>query len=530
MSELRNQPEFIELTEVVDREEHEFADMAARHFKARAKMALENDTLRASFRGASDFLMAKRRSVFPDEEMLQALRDRGEAARQRSLQDLPDLLELLEQNLIANGIQVHWAETAQQANQIIHDIMVANNARSVVKGKSMVSEEIELNHYLEARGIECLESDMGEYLVQLAKEAPSHIVMPVIHKNKQQIARLMHTRATTPDGEAVPYSEDVDDLIGNARAILRQKFRQADVGISGVNMAIAETGTLLLVENEGNGRMSTTVPPVHIAITGIEKVVRSLSDVPELLTLLPRSATGQIITTYVNMISGPRKAEEPDGPEQVHLVLLDNGRSKMFNHPDLKPTLQCIRCGACMNHCPVYARIGGHAYGSTYPGPIGQVVTPQLDSSGGLGVHADMVNACSLNGACGEACPVRIPLPDLIRKLRAEANAPVTVQHDGKPHVNGSGSHRSLAESLIWQGWSQLHRHSALYRLTTTAITKGRVLMPSKLSPWTNTRVMPKPAASSLHQLAKKAGVPSSAADIKTAQTPDATDNREGKS
>ena len=505
---------FIELKTLVDQEEHEFADMQARHFKARASMALKNETLRASFRGASDFLMGKRQSVFPDAVELEALRDRGEAARQRSLVKLPDLLEQLETNLVANGIQVHWADTAEQANQIIHGILDANQADTVVKGKSMVSEEIELNHYLEARGIECLESDMGEYLVQLAKEAPSHIVMPVIHKNKQQIAQLMHSRATTPEGDPVPYSEEVDDLIGNARAILREKFRHADAGISGVNMAIAETGTLLLIENEGNGRMCTTVPPLHIAVTGIEKVVQSLSDVPELLTLLPRSATGQLITTYVNMISGPRQTDELDGPEQVHLVLVDNGRSKIFNHPDLKSTLQCIRCGACMNHCPVYARIGGHAYGSTYPGPIGQVVTPQLGSTGGLAAHGDMINACSLNGACGEACPVRIPLPDLIRDLRAEAVAPLSRQQNGQTHVEGSGSKRTLAESLIWQGWSLVHKVPWLYRLTTRLMTRGRKLMPARLAPWTNTRSMPKPAAYSLHELARKAGIAAQASPV----------------
>lgn len=505
---MSNEPQFIELKTIVDREEHDFTDMQQRHFKARAKMSLENDTLRKSFRGASDFLMGKRKAMFPDSDELEALRDRGEAARQRSLSKLPDLLEQLEQSLTDNGVHVHWAENAEQANEVIHTILERRNARTVVKGKSMVSEEIELNHYLEERGIECLESDMGEYLVQLGKETPSHIIMPAIHKNKQQIARLMHTRATTPDGEPVPYSEDVDDLIGNARAILREKFRTADAGISGVNMAIAETGTLLLVENEGNGRMCTTVPPVHIAITGIEKVVEKLTDVPELLTLLPRSATGQIITTYVNMISGPRKDGELDGPEEVHLVLLDNGRSRMFNHPELKQTLQCIRCGACMNHCPVYARVGGHTYGSTYPGPIGQVVTPQLSSAGGLEQNGDMINACSLNGACGEACPVRIPLPDLIRNLRAEAVKPVRqVELEGE-RVPGAGTQRHMKEALIWKGWSTMHKVPFLYRFSMGALATGRALMPSKLAPWTDTRTMPKPAAKNLHQLAKAAGVP----------------------
>lgn len=499
-----------EMATLVNREEHEFADMQQRHFKARAKMSLENDELRASFLGASNFLVGKRKAMFPDEDELAALRDRGEAVRQHTLNQLPDLLEKLENNLTANGIVVHWAETANEACHLIHKILDTNNAKTVVKGKSMVTEEIELNHYLEARGIECLESDMGEYLVQLAKETPSHIIMPAIHKNKQQIARLMHSRAETSDGKGVPYSEDVDDLIGNARAILRDKFMTADAGISGVNMAVANSGTLCLVENEGNGRMTTTAPKLHIAVTGIEKVVEDFSQVPDVVKLLTRSATGQKITTYFNMISGPKKPEEKDGPEQVHLVLVDNGRSRIFNHETLKPTLQCIRCGACMNHCPVYARIGGHAYGSTYPGPIGQVVTPQI---GGIDKHGDMLTACSLNGACGEACPVRIPLPKLIRELRAEAVSKDVnyVKPDSVRQVfnavEGRGTKRTLMESLIWKGWAMAHDTPLLYRLMTGVMTRGRKLLPKKLAPWTNTRSMPQAAAKSLHQLAKERGL-----------------------
>ncbi|MFC3679448.1 LutB/LldF family L-lactate oxidation iron-sulfur protein [Bacterioplanoides pacificum] len=499
-----------DMAALVDREEHDFTDMQRRHFNARAKMALENEALRASFLGASNFLVGKRKAMFPDDAELSALRDRGEAIRQHTLNNLPDLLQRLETNLTANGIQVHWAETAEEACCLIHNILQDNNARTVVKGKSMVSEEIELNHYLEQRGIECLESDMGEYLVQLAKETPSHIIMPAIHKNKEQIARLMHSRAQTSDGQAVPYSEDVDELIGNARSILRDKFMTADAGISGVNMAVANSGTLCLVENEGNGRMTTTVPKLHIAVTGIEKVVEDFSQVPDLLTLLTRSATGQKITTYFNMISGPKKPGEKDGPEQVHLVLLDNGRSRIFNHDTLKPTLQCIRCGACMNHCPVYARIGGHAYGSTYPGPIGQVVTPQL---GGLQKHGDMLSACSLNGACGDACPVRIPLPKLIRELRSEAVNP-DVNHLTADSIRqvfspvlGRGSKRTLGESLIWRGWSLAHRQPWLYRLMTRLLTRGRKLLPKKLGPWTRSRSMPQVAARSLHELARDRGV-----------------------
>lgn len=505
--------EMIELRQALDEEQQEFAAMQQQHFKVRAKMALENEALRHSFRGASDFLMAKRRAVFPDETALSGLRDRGEAIRQYSLSKLPELLETLEKNLTANGIQVHWAETAEEACEVIHGILASNNARTVVKGKSMVTEEIELNHYLQEKGIECLESDMGEYLVQLAGETPSHIIMPAIHKNKEQVANLMHGRAQTSDGSDVPYTDDVDQMIGNARAILRDKFRHADAGISGVNMAVANTGTLCLVENEGNGRMTTTVPKLHIAVTGIEKVVEDFSHVPELLTLLTRSATGQKISTYFNMISGPKKDDEHDGPEQVHLVLVDNGRSRIFAHPVLKPTLQCIRCGACMNHCPVYARIGGHAYGSTYPGPIGQVVTPQI---GGLEQYGDMVSACSLNGACGEACPVRIPLPDLIRELRAEANSPqfVNAADMAATAVRGRGSKRTLGESLIWKSWALGHRLPALYRLMTWGMTRSRRLFASAaakklLSPWTDSRSTPLPATQSLHELAKAAGVAS---------------------
>lgn len=504
-----------QLQQELNVEQREFNELQQRHFKVRAKMALENEALRKSFRGASDFLMGKRKAVFPDEGALSALRDRGEAIRQHSLANLPELLERLEKNLTANGVQVHWAETADEACTIIHDILTANNARTVVKGKSMVTEEIELNHFLEARGIECLESDMGEYLVQLAGETPSHIIMPAIHKNKAQIARLMHARAQTSDGSQVPYTEDVDELIGNARAILRDKFMRADAGISGVNMAVANTGTLCLVENEGNGRMTTTMPKLHIAVTGIEKVVEDFSHVPELLTLLTRSATGQKISTYFNMISGPKKAGELDGPEQVHLVLVDNGRSRIFSHPVLKPTLQCIRCGACMNHCPVYARVGGHAYGSTYPGPIGQVVTPQI---AGLEKHGDMLSACSLNGACGEACPVRIPLPELIRELRAEAVSPqftdaaAVTDATAVQEVMGRGAKRTLGESLIWRGWALTHRFAPLYRIMTTAMTRGRGLFRSKaaaalLSPWTDSRSTPQPARRSLHELAKARGV-----------------------
>ena len=342
-------------------------------FKERSRSVLNNPGQRKNFRSAMDFLQAKRKSQFPDQEEREGLRELGASIRRYSLAHLPRLLEQLEASLSANGIQVHWAETPEQANAIALEIAQRVKARRIIKGKSMVSEEIEFNHAMEEAGIEAFESDMGEYIVQLAGEKPSHIIMPAIHKTKQEIAELFAREVP-----GVSYTEDVDALIQIGRRVLRRKFADADIGLSGVNFMVAETGTLCLVENEGNGRMCTTVPRVHIAITGIEKVVEKLEHVPPLYSLLARSATGQSVTTYFNLISGARKPGELDGPQEVHLILLDNGRTQAYADEQLRATLQCIRCGACMNHCPVYARIGGHAYGTTYPGPIGAIISPHL--------------------------------------------------------------------------------------------------------------------------------------------------------
>jgi L-lactate dehydrogenase complex protein LldF len=353
----------------------------------------------------------------------------------------------------------------------------------------MVSEETALNDYLEERNVECLESDMGEYIVQLAKEHPSHIIMPAIHQNKKQVAKLFADNI-----EGFEYSTDVDTLIQQGREVLRNKFCQADVGISGVNFAVAETGTLCLVENEGNGRMCTTIPDLHIAITGIEKVIEHLADVPPLLSLLTRSATGQAISTYFNMISSPRKPGEKDGPEEVHLVLLDNGRSQAFADEELKQTLQCIRCGACMNHCPVYTRIGGHAYGTVYPGPIGKMISPHML---GLEATTNLPTASTLCGACGEVCPVKIPIPKILLRLREESVKPKSEQ----PQVmKGQGSGRNSVEALIWKAWAQVHKSPTMYAISMWGLTRFRFLMPKKLGGWTSVRTAPKPAATTLHQ------------------------------
>jgi L-lactate dehydrogenase complex protein LldF len=462
-------------------------------FHRRVHTALADQQLRYNFRQVMDGLMAKRASAFPDPDRLDQLRLQGARIRANALSQLPELLQQLEENCTRNGIQVHWAESVEEANGIVLEIMQKHDARHLIKGKSMVSEEMELNHFLELQGIECLESDLGEFIVQLAGEPPSHIVAPAIHKSRRQIAELFNKKF--PD---IPYSEDVDTLTRSAREILRRKFYEAPVGLSGVNFAVAETGTLCLVENEGNGRMCTTVPPVHIAVTGIEKVVERLADIPPLMELLPRSATGQHITTYFNMITSPRKEGEKDGPQEVHLVLLDNGRSRIYEDRELMESLRCIRCGACMNHCPVYARIGGHAYGSTIPGPIGSVVEPQKLGLDRLGM---LPTASTLCGACGEVCPVRIPLPRLLNRLRYER-----VRNDRSMITRGQGSQRSAKESAIWKFWSWAHVHPAFYRLGTGLATRLRGLMPGRLGPWTECRKAPQIASKSLHRLARERG------------------------
>ncbi|MDP3424759.1 MAG: LutB/LldF family L-lactate oxidation iron-sulfur protein [Burkholderiaceae bacterium] len=464
----------------------------AKDFKARSKAVLDNEGQRKNFRGAMDFLQAKRRSQFSDGDELQGLRNLGQAIRQYSLANLPRLLTQLEANLTANGVTVHWAENADDANAIALDIARRVNAKHIIKGKSMVSEEIGFNHAMEAAGIEALESDMGEYIVQLAGEGPSHIIMPAIHKTKQEIAQLF-----ADEVPGVAYTEDVDALIQIGRRVMRRKFADADIGLSGVNFAVAETGTLCLVENEGNGRMCTTVPKVHIAITGIEKVVEKLEHVPPLLSLLTRSATGQPVTTYVNMISGPRKPGEKDGPQEVHLILLDNGRTQAYADDQLRATLQCIRCGACMNHCPVYARIGGHAYGTTYPGPIGAIISPHM-----LGLEATypLAFASTLCGACNEVCPVKIPITDILVRLRNEAQAKPDTED---ATLRGSGAARSAAVATVWSMWSQVYSKSGLYKLASWFMSRGRALSPSEQGAWTRSRSPLVPAPKRLRDLMK---------------------------
>ena len=459
-------------------------------FKQRSLGVLNDPAQRKNFRGAMDFLQSKRMGQFPDKEELESLRELGAAIRRYSLAHLPSLLEQLERNLTAQGVQVHWAQTPAEANDIALTIARRTGAKSIVKGKSMVSEEIGFNHAMAEAGIEAFESDMGEYIVQLAGEAPSHIIMPAIHKTRQQIAELFAREIP-----GVPYTDDVDGLIRIGRRVLRSKFAEAGIGLSGVNFAVAETGTLCLVENEGNGRMCTTVPRIHIAITGIEKVVEKLEHLPPLLSLLSRSATGQPVTTYVNLISGPRQAHQLDGPEEVHLILLDNGRTQAYADEQLRATLQCIRCGACMNHCPVYARIGGHAYGTTYPGPIGAIISPHLL---GLDSTYPLAFASTLCGACVEVCPVKIPITDILVRLRNEAMA-----RPEEASLRGSGAARSVIGTAIWAVWSQIYGRLGMYRLASWFMSRGRALSPTEQGAWTRSRTPLIPAPKRLRDLLK---------------------------
>lgn len=460
-------------------------------FKNRYAHSLKDAQLRGNLKKVMGGMQDRRKASLPDEAAFKALQTLGHQIKLKALDNLHDLLIQLETKCTENGIQVHWAETPEEANRIILAICRKRDAKRVIKGKSMATEETHLNDFLEYHGIEAKETDLGEYIVQLAQEHPSHIIAPAVHKNKNQIGTLFHDKM-----EEIPFTDNAKELNAIARKTLRQKFFEGDVGISGVNFAVAETGTLCLVENEGNGRMCTTVPPVHIALMGIEKIVPTLEELTILLTLLTRSATGQPITSYFNMINSPRKPGEKDGPEEVHLVLMDNKRTEIYQNDLLRKTLMCLRCGACLNHCPVYTRIGGHAYNQVYPGPIGKILSPQLN---GLHDTGGIHTASSLCGACSEVCPVRIPIPDILLRLRHES-----VQ---KPSKEDQARTIPKPEKMAWKSWELMHSKPSLYRMGTKAGAFMRDFVPDKVGPlkqWTSGRTAPKMAEKSLHTLLKE--------------------------
>ena len=399
---------------------------------ASAAAMLDPQLRRALDRVGVGFDVARRNAI--EEVTPEAWEEWREEARNIKIHTLDHLdyyLELLHDNVTAAGGQVHFAADSAEANAIVSHLAQSRGVKIATKSKSMVSEELELNPVLESLGVDVYETDLGEYIIQLAGETPSHLVAPALHKSKEDVAELFTEKL------GIPYSEDIEVMAAAARVALRDKFMEADLGISGANFVVAETGTLVIVTNEGNGRLCTSAPRMHIGITGMEKVIPSMQDLAIFLRLLPRSATGQRISSYVSMVTGPRRGDDEDGPEEFHLILVDNGRSRMLRDPKLREALYCIRCGACLNICPVYQRVGGHAYGWVYPGPIGAVVSPVLT---GLKEAKALPQASSLCGACREACPVKINIPRMLLELRHR-----TAESENPEERASSRSERFLA-------------------------------------------------------------------------------------
>lgn len=383
--------------------------MKVRDFRAASAKAVDDAVLGAAIRKTANILLTRRVSCVAEYPEFEALRDWGRSRKLEVSGSIQERVREFSRQARAAGCVVHLARNAQAASETVTRIAREHGVRTAVKSKSMTAEEVSLNEALFHAGVEVTETDLGEFIIQLAGEKPSHILAPAIHRSRAQVGELFHEALGAPPGL------DVEDLVVVARQALRRRFLAADMGITGGNFAIAETGTLVLVTNEGNGRMTTTLPPLHVAVVGIDKIIPKLSDLPGFLTLLTRSASGQAISSYVSIITGPRKPGEEEGPKELHIVLLDNGRSALADGP-FREILHCLHCGSCLNACPVYNAVGGHAYESVYPGPMGDVISPLL---WGMERFHDLPDACTLCGRCAEACPVRIPLPDYHRKLRA---------------------------------------------------------------------------------------------------------------
>lgn len=415
-------------------------------------------------------------------ENKEALRDLAAQIKQHTLENLPRYLEQFAASCARVGTQVHFAPDAAAAVRIIREIALRNGCKLAVKSKSMATEEIELNDALIAAGVRTVETDLGEFIVQLDHDRPSHIVTPIIHKDRRQVAEAMQREIGRE------YTEDPEKLTMIARGYLRDIFRRCDLGITGANFAVAETGTICLVTNEGNGRMTTTRPRIHVALVGIEKVIPRLRDLPIFLKLLARSGTGQPLSVYTTLVTGPRRLDDADGPCEVHVVLLDNGRSALLSDECLE-VLRCIRCGACLNHCPVFRNIGGHAYGGVYPGPIGSLLSPLLF---GAEEFAELPGASSLCGACREICPVKIDIPEMLIKLRVRYRR-----------------RQKLSKQWSMAAWRRVVCSKFFYefaqKLLRLALGRGRdgwtAGGPGPLAEWTKIRDLPPPPTRSFRRL-----------------------------
>ncbi len=480
---------------------NEYARQEHHDFLGASAQALADPPLQAALTRLTDTLMAGNRRGYAALADSSRLRDHAKRIKEHTLAHLDRYLEQLEASVQRLGGKVHWAATAEDARQIIVKIAQDTGSRRAVKSKSMTSEEIHLNKALEKAGLEVAETDYGEFIIQIAGERPSHLVAPAVHHTRESIAGVLsaHLNEQLPD--------DPKSLALAGRRVLRKKFYEADLGITGVNFAVAETGTIVLITNEGNGRLTTTCPRVHVALMGIEKVIPRMRDLPTFLKLLARGATGQTLSVYTTILTGPRRRSSPsphggegpgvrgelDGPEEFHLVILDNGRSRVLATP-FRESLQCIRCGACLNACPVYRRIGGHAYGGVYSGPIGSILTPLYDS---VALNPHLPHASSLCGACQAACPVKINIPRMLIGLRE-------LQH---------AHHHSSAETWAYRLWSALLRRPWLYRL---ALRGARLALrplardgwltklPGAGANWTAIRDFPAPARQSFRERWKK--------------------------
>ena len=464
---------------------------SAAQFKQQAASALKDNNLRSALAKAKDGFVLKRLHAVENLDEFEAIRAEARKIKNHALAHLDFYLEEFERKVKENGGHVHWAQTPEQACAAVLNI-IGTEAKQVLKGKSMVSEEMGLNAALEAKGHTVVETDLGEYIIQLAHEPPSHIIAPAVHKTRDQISDLFHDEH--PKYGLNKRLTEVPDLVNEARQVLRDKFLNSDIGITGANFLIAETGSTVIVTNEGNGDLSQILPKVHIVTASIEKVVPTLNDTVTLLRLLGRSATGQEMSTYTTFSTGPKRADDRDGPQEFHVVILDNGRSKVLGS-EFQDILRCIKCGACLNHCPVYGAIGGHAYGWVYSGPMGSVLTPLII---GLENSYDLPNACSLNGRCAQVCPMSIPLPDLLR------------QHRFKAHQRGLTNSRT---KLGLNAWAYLATRPKLYgRLTSLAAKTLALLGGSRgvlhkaplASGWTSVQDLPVPQGETFQQQWKK--------------------------
>jgi L-lactate dehydrogenase complex protein LldF len=425
-------------------------EQTAETFDRNARAALADPQLQGALRNLTATFGERRRNVLATVDDWENLRERARVIKTETLAHLDWYLEKFATNAEAAGAKLHWARDAAEAKAIILALIREKNATHIVKSKSMTTEEIHLNAALEAEGYHPVETDLGEWIIQLAHETPSHIVVPAIHKSKRQIAELF-TREV-----GIAPTDDVAVLTGTARQFLRERFAAAEIGISGVNFGVAETGTILILENEGNVRLTTSLPRTHIALMGIEKVIPRLADLDVFLKLLPRSGTGQQLTAYQSLLTGVKRNSDDEGPDEVHLVIMDNGRSRMLGHPVTRQSLACIRCGACLNACPVYQQVGGHAYGSVYPGPIGAIITPQLN---GIEKSRQLPFASSLCGACREVCPVKINIPEVLLHLRAEIKQGTAAGTAGEHGPVRQNFGERLAFRLYAFAWSSERRY-----------------------------------------------------------------------